>query len=144
MTSEIAAEREGSTETLATNHAKLIEGDAASTELYPAESAEPFWLAPDAFAGNTVRNSPSPLEAIARRGRDGFYAGKVAKLIAADMKKNGGLVDEQALALADAADEVANGLSNCIDMARCARNRLGKHLALHVVNPGGEVAGLAN
>jgi len=38
------------------------------------------------------------LEAIAKRGRDGFYTGKIAKLIAADMNRNGGLVDEAALA----------------------------------------------
>ncbi len=38
------------------------------------------------------------LEAIAKKGRDGFYKGKVARLIAADMKRNGGLIDERALA----------------------------------------------
>ncbi len=38
------------------------------------------------------------LTRIAERGRDGFYRGKTARLIAKDMRANGGLVDEQALA----------------------------------------------
>jgi gamma-glutamyltranspeptidase/glutathione hydrolase len=38
------------------------------------------------------------LEAIASKGRDGFYKGRVARLIADDMKQNGGLIDEAALA----------------------------------------------
>ena len=38
------------------------------------------------------------LDAIARKGRDGFYKGRVARLIADDMKKHGGLVDKVALA----------------------------------------------
>ena len=38
------------------------------------------------------------LNRIAKRGRDGFYRGRTARLIARDMRANGGLVDERALA----------------------------------------------
>ena len=38
------------------------------------------------------------LERIAEAGRDGFYKGRTARLIARDMRRHGGLVDEAALA----------------------------------------------
>ncbi len=38
------------------------------------------------------------LERVAKKGRDGFYKGKTARLIAKDMAAHGGLVDEAALA----------------------------------------------
>ncbi|MCH5375361.1 MAG: gamma-glutamyltransferase [Planctomycetes bacterium] len=43
------------------------------------------------------RDLAETLERIARHGPDGFYKGKTAALIAAEMKKGGGLVDEESL-----------------------------------------------
>jgi gamma-glutamyltranspeptidase/glutathione hydrolase len=42
------------------------------------------------------------LRRIARNGRDGFYRGETARLLAADMKRNGGLITETDLASYDA------------------------------------------
>ena len=61
-----------------------------------------YFFKPDGTAyvpGETIVQSDlaATLEAIAKKGRDGFYKGRVAKLIAADMKKNGGLIDRDAL-----------------------------------------------
>jgi gamma-glutamyltranspeptidase/glutathione hydrolase len=62
-----------------------------------------YFYKPDGAAylpGETLRQKDlaKTLEAIAKGGRDGFYTGKVARLIAADMEANGGLIDEAALA----------------------------------------------
>lgn len=44
------------------------------------------------------------LKRIQRNGRDGFYKGETARLIAADMKKNGGLITEKDLAQYEAVE----------------------------------------
>ncbi len=61
-----------------------------------------YFFKPDGSAyepGETIvqEDLARTLQVIADEGRDGFYKGKVAALIAADMKKHGGLVDEDAL-----------------------------------------------
>jgi gamma-glutamyltranspeptidase/glutathione hydrolase len=50
--------------------------------------------------GDVFRNAPlaSTLEQLARQGRDAFYRGDIARAIAADMKRRGGLITEADLA----------------------------------------------
>ena len=62
-----------------------------------------YYYKPDGSAyrpGEILRQADlaATLERIAKSGRDGFYRGKTARLIARDMRANGGLVDEKALA----------------------------------------------
>ena len=47
------------------------------------------------------------LKRIQQRGRDGFYKGETARLLAADMKKNGGLITEADLAAYQAKERTA-------------------------------------
>jgi len=65
---------------------------AASRALF-APTGEPL------AAGATLANPDlaAALRRIAENGRDGFYAGKTAALIAAEMRRGGGLVDERDL-----------------------------------------------
>jgi gamma-glutamyltranspeptidase/glutathione hydrolase len=56
-----------------------------------------FWLGPDSTGPKmgTVLKQPDlarTLDDVSRLGRDGFYRGRVADLIVADMKKQGGLI----------------------------------------------------
>ena len=59
--------------------------------------ADDIWKQPDLA---------KTLKRIQRSGRDGFYKGETAKLIAADMKKNGGLITEADLAAYEAKERM--------------------------------------
>ena len=65
-----------------------------------ASSVEAFGLADDGPAMGDLLTQPdlaATLEAVADEGRDGFYAGRVADMIVADMKANGGLITHEDL-----------------------------------------------
>ena len=65
-----------------------------------ASSVEAFGLEGDGPAMGDLLKQPdlaATLEAVASEGRDGFYAGRVADLIVADMVANGGLITHEDL-----------------------------------------------
>jgi gamma-glutamyltranspeptidase/glutathione hydrolase len=65
-----------------------------------AASVDAFALEDDGPAMGDVLTQPdlaATLEAVAAKGRDGFYTGRVADLIVADMQANGGLITHEDL-----------------------------------------------
>ncbi len=72
---------------------------------YPASATVFLKNGREAYEPGEVWKQPDlarTLRRIARNGRDGFYKGETAKLLAADMKRNGGLITEADLAAYEA------------------------------------------
>lgn len=81
--------------------ANLLASRQERLSRYPAARA--YFYKPDGSpyaAGDVLVQADlaESLELIANEGRDAFYKGSIAKLIAAEMAANGGLIDEEALA----------------------------------------------
>ena len=80
--------------------ARSLRGVLPSMERYPA-SVSAFSKSGVPYEGGEVWRQPDlarTLERVMREGRDGFYRGETARLIADEMRRNGGLVTEEDLA----------------------------------------------
>lgn len=82
------------------NLARSLEGALRSMQRYPASVAAYSNNGVPWKAGETIRlpDLARTLERIERQGRDGFYAGETARLLAAEMRRGGGLITEADLA----------------------------------------------
>ncbi len=80
-------------EALARRQDRLCANEAACGYFYQADGTP--WEPLEVFVQDDLADT---LERIAENGRDGFYKGKTARLIAEDMARHGGLIDEAALA----------------------------------------------
>ncbi len=87
----LLSERQGQTWKKASVNFKKFE---SSRKYFLKYNGEPY-QEKDLFVQKDLANT---LKEIAKYGKDGFYKGKVAKMIADDMKKNGGIITEQDLA----------------------------------------------
>ena len=85
---------------LSENLARSLAGVLSSMERYPASVAAFSKNGTPYAAGETLRQPDlaRSLERIQREGRDGFYKGETAKLIAQEMQRGGGLITEDDLA----------------------------------------------
>ncbi len=84
--------------------ARSLEANLPSLSKYPA-SVKSFSREGTPYkAGETLRQPDlaNALQRIADKGRDGFYKGETARLLAAEMQRGGGLITEQDLAKYDA------------------------------------------
>ena len=82
------------------NLARSLSGALRSMESYPASVAAFSMKGTPYEAGQTLKQADlaKTLERIMSQGRDGFYEGETARLLAAEMKRGGGLITEQDLA----------------------------------------------
>jgi gamma-glutamyltranspeptidase/glutathione hydrolase len=85
---------------LSDNLARSLAGVLRSMERYPASIAAFSRDGTPYEAGETLRQPDlaRALGRIMRDGRDGFYTGETARLIAAEMKRGGGIITEEDLA----------------------------------------------
>ena len=79
---------------------RSIAGDSARLALFPASRASFLPDGAPARAGSVLRQPDlaATLEAIRDHGADGFYRGRVADLIVAEMERGGGLISHEDLA----------------------------------------------
>jgi gamma-glutamyltranspeptidase/glutathione hydrolase len=82
------------------NLARSLSGALRSMEPYPASVAAFSKSGTPYASGETLRQPDlaRTLERIMQNGRDGFYKGETAKLLADEMRRGGGLITEQDLA----------------------------------------------
>jgi gamma-glutamyltranspeptidase/glutathione hydrolase len=88
--------------------ARSLRGVLPSMERYPASVAK-FSKAGVPYEGGEVWRQPDlarTLERVMREGRDGFYRGETARLVAEEMRRNGGLITEADLARYEAKERV--------------------------------------
>ncbi len=80
--------------------ARSLAGVLPSLQRYPASAAAYSKNGVPYEAGETIRlpDLANTLERIQRQGRDGFYRGETAELIAAEMRRGGGLITTEDLA----------------------------------------------
>ncbi len=86
--------------TVSENLARSLAGVLPSMERYVASVAAYSKNGSPYTAGETLRQPDlaRTLERIQRQGRDGFYRGETARLIAAEMRRGGGIMTEEDLA----------------------------------------------
>ncbi len=86
--------------TVSENLARSLAGVLPSMERYAASVAAYSKNGSPYTAGETLRQPDlaRTLERIQRQGRDGFYRGETARLIAAEMRRGGGIMTEEDLA----------------------------------------------
>jgi gamma-glutamyltranspeptidase/glutathione hydrolase len=82
------------------NLARSLDGVLRSMERYPASIATFSKNGTPYAAGETLRQPDlgKTLGRIMREGRDGFYKGETARLVAAEMRRGGGIITEEDLA----------------------------------------------
>ena len=80
--------------------ARSLEGVLSSMQRYPASVAAFSKRGVPYVAGETLRQTDlgRTLERIERQGRDGFYGGETARLVADEMRRGGGIITEADLA----------------------------------------------
>ncbi len=79
----------------------VLKSQAWNMKTYPASKRAFFKKDGDAYEAGDILKQPAlawSLKQIQQGGADAFYKGKIAKLFAADMKKNGGLITLEDLA----------------------------------------------